>query len=263
MFGVLPALHGTSLLLTRCFSPAPLPCCYRRRRRRCYFCLSRRSHDNVGIFFSSRPRRSVLEVTSLLGRLLPTLCPETISHFYVGLRPATAASSPLSFHADATGTGAAVVTPEAVVAEHHSVPWLLLAMPLPLPVFREAGGGDSNLSTDRFSDRSTSRRSPGRQEDGFLSSTTGDDGGSAHADGGRHHREFSTGPAGEAAEGVSDDAEVSTRFVCHVETARLLATTAMGVLGNGGWEEEGREECSRVLQAGEAFFAAFGRLYCG
>lgn len=152
--------------------------------------------------------------------------------------------------------------PQAI-AEHHSVPWLLLAMPLPQPVFREAGGGDSTLSTDRSSDRSTSRRSPGRQEDGFFSSTTGDDGGSVHADGGRHHREFSGGPAGGATEGVCDDADVSTRFVCHVETVRLLATTAMGVLGGDGWEEEGQEECSRVLQAGEAFFAAFGRLYCG
>lgn len=61
--------------------------------------------------------------------------------------------------------------------------------------------------------------------------------------------------------GEAEAADVSLRFVCHVEAARLLAATAMRVVEEerGEWEEEKR----RVLQAGEAFFAAFGRSYGG
>lgn len=62
-------------------------------------------------------------------------------------------------------------------------------------------------------------------------------------------------------------ADVSTQFVCHVEVARLLAATAMGILG----EDKGCAEkdaslkgaCGRLLQASEDFFAAFSRTYGG
>lgn len=60
------------------------------------------------------------------------------------------------------------------------------------------------------------------------------------------------------------------RFVCHVEVARLLAATALGVLreheqehGEVGCVGGVEEECSRILRAGEDFFAAFGRCYGG
>ena len=78
--------------------------------------------------------RSVLEITSLLGRVLPTLCPEIISHFYVGMRPAWA---PPSVPSSVGGNMAC--------SEVTSVPWLLSAMPLPEPV----GGLDMPWSADQ------------------------------------------------------------------------------------------------------------------
>lgn len=178
-------------------------------------------------------------MTSLLDRLLPTLCPETISHFYVGVRP------PLS--------SAEAETP-------YSVCWLFLAMPLPPPVvgldmpYSADGGetsGDSEVSTEK-SERSSDRSiGSGRPQD-FI--------GAVGAGGGRL-----TKPTGAAETVASGD--VPVRFVCQVEAARLLATTAMGVLGDdGGGSGEGKEEneeFARVLQTGEAFFAAFERSYCG
>ncbi|CAM9779152.1 unnamed protein product, partial [Hapterophycus canaliculatus] len=245
--------------------------------------------------------RSVLEVTSLLGRLLPALCPETISHFFVGLRPAapsplllpaTAAVSPSSlpspfheyFSLDATGSAAGVTVLPHAVASTFSVPWLLLAMPLPLPVAcldfprpadGDAGGGNPNTSTARAVDFNGSsdcspERSGGPPVDRSRSSANTGDGGTAALGAGRE-RNRATSTGGAAAAGVAGVAangdELSLRFVCHVEAARLLATTAMGILGDGdggdGGDEEGEEECARVLQAAEAFFAAFERSYCG
>lgn len=271
------------------------------------------NHAAVTLAFLDPPR-SVLEVTSLLGRLLPTLCPETISHFYVGLRPA--AQSPLlptlaipapssslpsspfpeSFPLDATGSAAAVAILSHATASTFSVPWLLLAMPLPLPVAGldvprptngEAGGGDPdtltstgiNVSSDRPSQRALDRFA-GSSEDRSRSTTTGDDGGSAEPGAGQRERNHSAATTGGAdaeatavvtapmaADIAANGSELSLRFVCHVEAARLLATTAMGILGDDdggdGVDEEGEEECARVLQAGEAFFAAFERSYCG
>lgn len=61
---------------------------------------------------------------------------------------------------------------------------------------------------------------------------------------------------------VGSDAQinVSLLFVCHIEAARLLAATAMGVLGGEG---SGEEEYSTIFQAAEDFFSAFGRSYGG
>lgn len=69
----------------------------------------------------------------------------------------------------------------------------------------------------------------------------------------------SANDAGTAAE-VETEANVSLRFVCHVEMARLLTSVAMNVLAEDGI---GEEECNRILQAAEDFFAAFGRSYSG
>lgn len=199
-------------------------------------------------------------MTSLLDRLLPTLCPETVSHFYVGMRPPPPAS-----YAEAE-------------TACYSVPWLFLAMPLPLPVvgldvpYYSADGGEtsgdySEVSIEEESERSSNRSTGSGEQEGPLGgSATGDEGGFVIGVGGRRHTE----PAG-AAETVAGG-EVSVRFVCQVEAARLLATTAMGVFGDGGGggggsdgekEKEGKEECARVLRASEAFFAAFKRSYCG
>ncbi|CAM9221484.1 unnamed protein product, partial [Scytosiphon promiscuus] len=257
--------------------------------------------------------RSVLEVTSLLGRLLPTLCPETISHFYVGRRPAVpspplpvaaAASSsssslpksfPESYPTDATGSAAAVAVLSQATASTFSVPWLLLAMPLPIPVAGldvprstedETGDGTPSASPERKTSI-PSDRSPGRSgeppEDRSRSSTAVDGGGTALGDGRESHRAEAAGGTGADAAAAAATATatataagariaangngLATRFVCHVEAARLLATTAMGILGDDdggdGVDEEGEEECARVLQAAEAFFAAFERSYCG
>ena len=187
-------------------------------------------------------------MTSLLNRLLPTLCPETISHFYVGMRPP---ASP----AEAETT--------------CSVPWLFLAMPLPPPVVGldmpyladsgETSDADSEVSTEE-SEHSSNRSTTGygKQGGSVGGPTTGDERGLV-GDGGFRRNKPVRSP-----ETIAD---VSVRFVCQVEAARLLATTAMGVLGDDGGgsgeEKEGKEECARVLQAGEAFFAAFERSYCG
>lgn len=210
----------------------------------------------------------MLEVRFLLHRLLPTLCPETISHFYVGLRP-PARLPP------AAAAAAGAVFPAANTV--YSVPWLFSAMPLPQPV---AGldvpgssdgaetSGDSDASTEdldcasgRSADHSPeNRRSP-------LSPSAGD----VVGVGGQHRVEAAEGAAvatGEKGNAINDG-DVSLRFVCQVEVARLLATTAMGVLGDGGGgggsgeAEEGREECARVLEAAEAFFSTFERTYSG
>lgn len=194
-------------------------------------------------------KRSVLEVTSLLDRLLPTLCPETISHFYVGMRPPASSAE--------TETAC-------------SVPWLFLAMPLPPPVVgldvpysadgEETSGNDSKASTEEL--EHSSNRSTGfdKQENSLGGPATGDEGGAVSV-GGRQQNTL----AG-AAETVAGG-DISVRFVCHVEATRLLATTAMGVLGDNGGSSgekmEEKEECARVLRAGETFFAAFERSYCG
>ncbi len=154
-------------------------------------------------------------------------------------------------------------------------------MPLPQPVagldVPSSGdttetGGDSDASTEdlecasgRSADRSPDKRwSPLRPSDGGLV-----------GGGGQHRVETAGGAAGAAtgAEGnaAANDGDVSLRFVCQVEAARLLATTAMGVLGDGGGgggggggeAGEGEEECARVLEAAEAFFATFERTYSG
>lgn len=166
---------------------------------------------------------------------------------------------PESLPVDATGPAAAVAVLLQATASTFSVPWLLLAMPLPRPVAgldgprpadREGGGGAPDGSTSRTIDPS-SDRSP-RCCSGDLSENPLE----------------SSENAGDFAAGAADHDELSLRFVCHVEAARLLATTAMGVLGDddrGGYGgcEGGEEECARVLQAGEAFFAAFERSYGG
>lgn len=230
------------------------------------------------------------------------MCPETISHFYVGLRPpapspaaATTSSSslppsafPESFPLDATGSAAAVAVLSEATAGTLSVPWLLLAMPLPPPVAGldfppptdeeedDDGGSDTKAST-RGGVGTSSDRSPERsgepRGDLFPSSDTGDEGaaaalGVAGHEGNRTASAAGGAEAAAAAAGIVANGDaLSLRFVCHVETARLLATTAMGILGDDdggdGGDEEGEEECARVLQAGEAFFAAFERLYCG
>lgn len=211
--------------------------------------------ETASTLFLSR-ERSVLEVTSLLGRLLPTLCPETISHFYVGMRPAA--------HSRAVTAG---VFPQAENATICSVPWLFSAMPLPQPVasldvpYSAANDGEEELG--RSSKRS-SNGSPGRSPDRpevehesrccGRSPAGGDAGPSVCSD------------VGTGRTAANDGNASSVRFVCHVEVARLLATTAMGVLGDGGGssgDKDGEEECARVLEACEAFFAAFERSYCG
>jgi len=183
-------------------------------------------------------------VTFLLHRLLPTLCPETISHFYVGLRPA--ARLPLA----AAGPGFPASNTVC------SVPWLFSAMPLPQPVSdldvpfstdgaeTSSGSDASTEDLDRASGRSADNSTDGQQSplrpfDGDLVST-----------GGQHHAETTEGaPRGEAH--ATNDGDVSLRFVCQVEAARLLATTAMGVLGDGGGAGgEKAEEAVRLLRVG-------------
>ena len=207
----------------------------------------------------------MLEVIFLLHRLLPTLCPETISHFYVGMRPPAHALL-------AAARGAAFPGVDTVC----SVPWLFSAMPLPQPVAGldvpfsadggEADGGDSDAPTEEPD--SSSDHSADHAPDEQQCPQSPADGGFVGA-GGQHDVETTEGAARGEEKAVSAG-DVSLRFVCQVEAARLLATTAMGVLGDenvsgdGGREaDEGGEECARVLKAGEAFFAAFERTYAG
>ena len=228
--------------------------------------------------------RSILEITSLLRRLIPFLCRETISHFYVGLRPpstsAGVASPPTSRATD------------FLAEEVTSVPWLLTTMLLPPPL----GGLDLPWSADvaRLS-RSRKEARKGKEEEGVLAAG-GDDAceSSANTRGDvpaveqqqQQHPAISSRTSASAStsalsssggaamtpqpsissDDIPEDLERVTpaalRFVCHVEVARLLAATAMGVLRDGG--EEGVEEaCTRLLRAGEEFFAAFGRTYGG
>lgn len=186
-------------------------------------------------------------MTSLLDRLLPTLCPETISHFYVGMRPPASSAEAETF---------------------CSVPWLFLAMPLPPPVVGldvpysadagETSGDDSEAWTEKL-EHSSNRSTCSSKQGGPIGVFGAGNGGGVVGVGGVQHNKPAVPP-----ETVAD---VSVRFVCHVEAARLLATTVIGVLGEDGGgsgeAQERKEECARVLQAGEGFFAAFERSYCG
>lgn len=60
--------------------------------------------------------------------------------------------------------------------------------------------------------------------------------------------------------GDDNQTHVSLHFVCHIEAARLLAATAMGVLREEG---SGEEEYAAIFQAAEHFFSSFGRSYGG
>ena len=70
------------------------------------------------------------------------------------------------------------------------------------------------------------------------------------------------GRAAAGSDGAGDETQThaSLQFVCHIETARLLAATAMGVLREEG---SGEEEYATIFQAAEDFFSAFGRSYGG
>lgn len=70
------------------------------------------------------------------------------------------------------------------------------------------------------------------------------------------------GKAAAGSDGAGDETQThgSLQFVCHIETARLLAATAMGVLREEG---SGEEEYATIFQAAEDFFSAFGRSYGG
>lgn len=70
------------------------------------------------------------------------------------------------------------------------------------------------------------------------------------------------GRAAADSDGAGDETQthVSLQFVCHIEAARLLAATAMGVLREGS---SGGEEYAAIFQAAEDFFSAFGRSYGG
>lgn len=176
-------------------------------------------------------------------------------------------------HSSAAAAAAAVF-PQAEENTTCSVPWLFSAMPLPQPVASfdvpySTANGEEEL--DRSSDRSPSH-SPdgsGAHENRFWRPPAGDNAGPRRG-GVRHTSKATEGDVGGAgavdtAAAADDDNESSLRFVCHVEAARLLATTVMGVLGDGGGGggEDGEAECTRVLQACEAFFATFERSYCG
>lgn len=98
--------------------------------------------------------RSVLEVTSLLVRLLPTLCPETVAHFYVGLRPArlyprpSTAETPPSTAETPPSTAAASLSPRRrhvsrVGGSIHGDGFGGKCDPLQAPTGAVAGGGDA------------------------------------------------------------------------------------------------------------------------
>lgn len=190
---------------------------------------------NTPIGVPSLQRRSVLEVTSLLSRLLPSLCPEIVSHFYLGMRhppwPSACTLDALPPEAPARLSGEEVT----------SVPWLLTTMSLPTPLV----GLDLPWSADRAD------ACVGCEED-------------CHAP----CQEQAVQQCSPLSDVTSDGERL--RFVCHVEVARLLAATALGVLREHERENRGvscgrgvEEECSRILRAGEEFFAAFGRCYGG
>lgn len=125
--------------------------------------------------------------------------------------------------------------------EVTSVPWLLTTMSLPTP----SEGLDLPWSADRI--------------DAPVS--CGDD---CH----QTYQEKAVRQCSPLSAASADGERL--RFVCHVEVARLLAATTLGVLCEHERENRGvsfgrgvEEECSRVLTAGEEFFAAFGRCYGG
>lgn len=195
---------------------------------------------------------------------------------------------------------AAAVAAAAIPDEVPSVPWMLLSMLLPEPLGgvdlpwsadvvatdgvtgledealsggNTLSGGDASGDDElQYAYRGSGDHqcANGRGEDPLEEVAVGMDRREGDSlfeqDGGRilntkmDWRQEPQTEAAKAAPTATVVADISLHFVCHVEVARLLAVTAMRVVGCGRRrEEEGRV----LLETGEAFFAAFNRSYGG